>query len=888
MAAILANGQELFNSSDSDEEKSFEKMKMSDSGGSKKKKKKHHKHKHKHKHSHKSKKSGDVLSKHKHRSHGDKKEVNSMELDELEKEKALLQAQLAKVEAAANQSLVSADYGSSDEASPARIAITIPNVDTESTVRTISLESKSIYHKTEKGDEVDGKRKTFHKEHRSTKENHDSDNHVNSSSKHRISSRDISSERNFPHRRRSRSPIHRRDSKKLSPPLRKAPSPYRRRSPSYRRPLSPHRRTSPFRRSNRRSPSPRALHLRHSELGRDGSRLRNSRSPTIRRSTDRFISDSRAPRRRSAGRAPSPRRFGNRRPSIGTDRLRSPERNGRSYRDRRRSPDRSRMWNSRNSPHRRSKRSLDDQDQEQKHKKGEKDKFKDSLSEGQKAVHEESSDEENVDLELEDDEENEEAVIERCRQQRQELLKRFVAEQPAAGSSLSSPVHSNSGTDSHDSTIIGEEAAANFLAEQNDQSNDFETSIMDKRKIMGLQEPINEKDSDDKPAGEKGSDGSEKKKNFDMFSEADNFVSDLSPRSTHIPAASKQDNPNLNDNWDDSEGYYRKSAGGEVLNGRYSVFGIKGQGVFSTVIRARDEARKTEDVAIKIIRNGNIMHKTGLKELETLRRLNDEDPDDKYHCLRLKGNFVHKNHPCLVFESLCMNLREVLKKYGKDVGLHIKAVRSYTQQLFLALKLLKKCNILHADIKPDNILVDEKKSALKLCDFGSASHVAENDITPYLVSRFYRAPEIILGLKYGFGIDLWSVGCTIYELYTGKIMFPGKSNNQMLKYFMDLKGKLSNKLIKRGQFKDQHFDMHFNFCYHEIDRVTEKVKIVVLTNINPSRDLQAELISPNLPDDQFRKVNQLKDLLDKILMLDPSKRISINQALMHPFIQENK
>ncbi|RUO95327.1 kinase-like domain-containing protein, partial [Jimgerdemannia flammicorona] len=94
-----------------------------------------------------------------------------------------------------------------------------------------------------------------------------------------------------------------------------------------------------------------------------------------------------------------------------------------------------------------------------------------------------------------------------------------------------------------------------------------------------------------------------------------------------------------------------------------------------------------------------------------------------------------------------MNLREVLKKFGKDVGINIKAVRIYAQQLFLSLSLLKKCNILHADIKPDNILVSESKNTLKLCDLGSASDAGENDITPYLVSRFYRSPEIsvILG-----------------------------------------------------------------------------------------------------------------------------------------------
>ena len=75
---------------------------------------------------------------------------------------------------------------------------------------------------------------------------------------------------------------------------------------------------------------------------------------------------------------------------------------------------------------------------------------------------------------------------------------------------------------------------------------------------------------------------------------------------------------------------------------------------------------------------------TGLKELELLRRLNEADADDKYHCLRLYRNFFHKQHLCLVFEPLAMNLREVLKKYGKHVGICLGAVRSYAHQVILS------------------------------------------------------------------------------------------------------------------------------------------------------------------------------------------------------------
>lgn len=180
-----------------------------------------------------------------------------------------------------------------------------------------------------------------------------------------------------------------------------------------------------------------------------------------------------------------------------------------------------------------------------------------------------------------------------------------------------------------------------------------------------------------------------------------------------------------------------------------------------------------------------------------------------------------------------MDLRSVIKKFGKENGLNIKAVRVYAQHLFQALALLQKCNIIHADIKPDNMLVTKNKNTLKLCDLGSASDISENEITPYLVSRFYRAPEIsiyyyylihiVLGIPYDFAIDVWSVSCTLFELYTGKILFPGKTNNQMLSLMMGLKGKLPHKVLKKGQFTSKHFDEDFNFLQEDTDKITGNV-----------------------------------------------------------------
>ncbi|KAI5092225.1 serine/threonine-protein kinase PRP4-like [Silurus meridionalis] len=612
---------------------------------------------------------------------------------------------------------------------------------------------------------------------------------------------------------------------------------------------SPSRNRSPARKgrsrsADRRRDSPSRKRSRVDGTGRSyetsPARRRVSRSPLRRRSL--------SPRRQSR---PSPRW-----------RSRSPFR--------RRSGERDRFG------HSRARRSTSRERARRRRRSRDEDKYKGSLSEGMKVDQDSSS--EDVIEDFDAEEEDEEALIEKRRQQRLAIMQKYrtAKDNSNMGLMVSEPSSPQSSTRSRSASPddILERAAADVKEYERENVNTFEDNVKAKLNLI---------------AQEKEGINTKKLSAPDMFTESDDmFAADFDSARLRAVGVGKdfKENPNLRDNWTDSEGYYRVNIG-ETLDKRYDVYGYTGQGVFSNVVRARDTARAGQEVAVKIIRNNELMQKTGLKELEFLKKLNDADPDDKFHCLRLFRHFYHKQHLCLVFEPLSMNLREVLKKYGKDVGLHIKAVRSYSQQLFLALKLLKRCNILHADIKPDNILVNESKTILKLCDFGSASHVADNDITPYLVSRFYRAPEIIIGKPYDYGIDMWSVGCTLYELYTGRILFPGSSNNHMIKLAMDLKGKMPNKMIRKGFFKDQHFDQNLNFLYIEVDKVTEREKVTVMSTINPTKDLLADLIGgQRLPEEQRKKVMQLKDLLDGTLMLDPAKRISINQALQQSFIQD--
>jgi serine/threonine-protein kinase PRP4 len=189
--------------------------------------------------------------------------------------------------------------------------------------------------------------------------------------------------------------------------------------------------------------------------------------------------------------------------------------------------------------------------------------------------------------------------------------------------------------------------------------------------------------------------------------------------------------------------------------------------------------------------------------------------------------------------------------------------------------------------KPDNTIVNKTLTNIKICDFGSALSQDEIFITSELVSRFYRPPEIFLGCQYDTKIDIWSIGCTLYELYTGKILFPGRHNNEMLKLIMQVKGKIPNRILKKGQFSSLYFNEQEKFLSLEYNSADKKdyVKELDIPQ-NPTRDMLAMLKAENTDDES--DVNAFRDFLEKCLSLDPYKRLSAIEALLHPFIMNIK
>eukprot|EP00932_Pfiesteria_piscicida_P009313 SRR837773.20025.p1 GENE.SRR837773.20025~~SRR837773.20025.p1 ORF type:complete len:558 (-),score=234.90 SRR837773.20025:84-1595(-) len=352
-----------------------------------------------------------------------------------------------------------------------------------------------------------------------------------------------------------------------------------------------------------------------------------------------------------------------------------------------------------------------------------------------------------------------------------------------------------------------------------------------------------------------------------------------------------------NEDWDDEDGYYMPKIG-EVMDDRWLVTDLPcGRGVFSNVVKAKDtKAEKGDEgvVAIKVMRRNDMMTKAAEKEVEILERLNNADRKNKRGIVRLFSTFAYRRHFCFVFECMADDLRGALKKHTKNKGMTLSAVRAYTSQLLVGLGHMRDNGVIHADIKPDNILLSKNMSTVKFCDLGTAVELKDVNPSPYLASRFYRPPEVILGCEFSFPVDMWALGCTLYEIFTGKTLLNSKTNNDHLKKIMDLRGKVPGKVIKKGFVWQTHFTPELDFK-HEVEDPGSGQKVIKtitdFTNKVSLKDLILERVGKEKQQSQekedqlyVKRAIQFADLLEQMLALDPDKRIRPEDGLIHPFL----
>lgn len=297
---------------------------------------------------------------------------------------------------------------------------------------------------------------------------------------------------------------------------------------------------------------------------------------------------------------------------------------------------------------------------------------------------------------------------------------------------------------------------------------------------------------------------------------------------------------------------------GDHIAYRYEIIDILGKGTFGQVVKCFDHCLK-ELVAIKIVKNKSKLTKQSTIEIKILNAVTDCDG-----IVRLKDSFVFRSHICMVFEILQMNLYE-FSRLQKFTQMSLKDLQFIAKQICIGIKSIHDKGIIHCDLKPENILFSNVKLMnIKIIDFGSSCYYNEK-IYNYIQSRFYRAPEVILGIPYSFPIDMWSFGCILVEMFIGYPLFPGENENDLVQKIVETLGLPSNAFLSMAKRKKFFF---------EEDRGKNKERF----RMAGKRTL-VELIGTH--DLEF--IDFLKD----ILSWDPKSRITVNQALDHHWMQKN-
>ncbi|XP_005378789.1 PREDICTED: dual specificity tyrosine-phosphorylation-regulated kinase 4 isoform X3 [Chinchilla lanigera] len=320
--------------------------------------------------------------------------------------------------------------------------------------------------------------------------------------------------------------------------------------------------------------------------------------------------------------------------------------------------------------------------------------------------------------------------------------------------------------------------------------------------------------------------------------------------------------------FDDEHGSYMKVLHDHIAY-RYEVLEMIGKGSFGQVAKCLDH-KNNELVALKIIRNKKRFHHQALVELKILEALRKKDKDNNYNVVHMKDFFYFRNHLCITFELLGINLYELMKNNSFQ-GFSLSLVRRFTLCVLKCLQMLYVEKIIHCDLKPENIVLHQKgQVSVKVIDFGSSCYEHQKVYT-YIQSRFYRSPEVILGHPYNMAIDMWSLGCIMAELYMGYPLFAGENEVEQLACIMEVLGLPPTRFIQTASRRQTFFDSK-GFPKNITNNRGKK-------RYPDSKDLTMVLKTCD---------SSFLDFLRRCLVWEPSLRMTPDQALKHAWIHDTR